>query len=94
MRLAVLMVLFSLAGAQTLDEVSKHNSEESCWLIIENKVYDVTKYIPKHPAPKRTILDYCGRDATEAFRTKEKNKDHSKRAKKLLESFFVGELGS
>ena len=76
----------------THEEIAIHNSEKSCWLIIENKVYDVTTYIPKHPAPKKAIIEYCSKEATKAFRTKNKNEDHSKRAKKLLESLLIGEL--
>ena len=29
----------------TLEEVKKHNQAGSSWLVIENKVYDVTKFL-------------------------------------------------
>lgn len=33
----------------TASEVSEHSNSSSCWLILDNKVYDVTVFIPKHP---------------------------------------------
>lgn len=71
----------TVSGA-TATEVATHNSANSCWMIIDNKVYDLTSYINLHPGGKRTILDYCGRDGTSAFR------GHSSYAWQLLSGFF------
>ena len=30
-----------------LNDIFEHNTKESCWLLIDNKVYDVTNF--KHP---------------------------------------------
>lgn len=30
-------------------EVAKHNSRESCWIIVHGKVYDVTEFLDEHP---------------------------------------------
>ncbi|RDX56011.1 hypothetical protein OH76DRAFT_1427429 [Lentinus brumalis] len=51
----------------SLDEVSKHNSPSSCWVIIGNKVYDVTEFLPDHPGGAKIILKYAGKDATSAY---------------------------
>ena len=51
----------------TIDEVKKHNKESDAWMVIDNKVYDVTKYMDKHPGGKEAILKYAGKDATKAF---------------------------
>ena len=37
-----------------LDEIFEHNTKDSCWLLIENKVYDVTQF--KHPGGKQILL--------------------------------------
>ena len=30
----------------TGEEVAKHNSKESCWVIVHGKAYDVTDFLP------------------------------------------------
>ncbi|KAF5377509.1 hypothetical protein D9615_005284 [Tricholomella constricta] len=51
----------------TLEQVGKHNSAESCWVIIKNQVYDVTEFLNEHPGGSGIILKYAGRDATRAY---------------------------
>ena len=46
----------------TTDEVSQHNIENDCWLIANNKVYDVTHFINKHVGMKGIILNKGGQD--------------------------------
>ena len=45
-------------------EVQKHNSVESCWVIISGNIYDVTSFINKHPGGRNAILKAAGTDAT------------------------------
>jgi L-lactate dehydrogenase (cytochrome) len=52
-----------LSGA----EVAKHNSKDSCWVIIHGRAYDVTDFLPEHPGGQKIILKYAGKDATEEF---------------------------
>ena len=33
----------------TVDDVSKHDRENDCWVIVHDRVYDVTTFVPKHP---------------------------------------------
>ncbi len=48
-------------------EIGDHNSAEDCWVVIKRQVYDITKFLDEHPGGKDIILEYAGKDATEAF---------------------------
>ncbi|KPI41236.1 Cytochrome b2, mitochondrial [Cyphellophora attinorum] len=48
-------------------EVAKHNSRESCYVIISGSVYDVTDVIEDHPGGSQAVLRWAGRDATRAY---------------------------
>lgn len=73
-------------------EIAKHNNSRSCWLIINNKVYDVTTYLSRHPGSASTITPYCGKEATRAFQTKNIGQPHSSYANSLLASYYIGNL--
>ncbi|KAI9732623.1 MAG: Cytochrome b2, mitochondrial precursor [Cirrosporium novae-zelandiae] len=51
----------------TGEAIAKHNSRDSCWVIIHGKAYDVTEFLPEHPGGPKIILKYAGKDATEEF---------------------------
>uniref|UniRef100_A0A7S1E0H8 Cytochrome b5 heme-binding domain-containing protein n=1 Tax=Thalassionema nitzschioides TaxID=33649 RepID=A0A7S1E0H8_9STRA len=78
----------------TLDEVSKNNTEDSCWMIIGNmsnggpKVYDVTKYLDDHPGGAEVMLDVAGQDADEFF----EDIGHSADAREELKRHLIGDL--
>lgn len=48
-------------------EVSKHFQDNDCWVIINDKVYDVTDFLENHPGGKRAIMIYAGKEASEEF---------------------------
>ncbi|MCX6701676.1 MAG: hypothetical protein NTX96_00585 [Candidatus Zambryskibacteria bacterium] len=39
----------------TMTELAKHNSSQSCWLLISGKIYDVTSYLNQHPGNASNI---------------------------------------
>eukprot|EP00299_Pterocystis_sp_00344_P001476 c11314_g1_i1.p1 GENE.c11314_g1_i1~~c11314_g1_i1.p1 ORF type:complete len:524 (+),score=111.16 c11314_g1_i1:34-1572(+) len=49
------------------EEVRQHNKDTDCWIVIDNKVFDVTKFAKMHPGGKALLYDNGGKDATEAF---------------------------
>ncbi|KAG9315419.1 FMN-dependent dehydrogenase-domain-containing protein [Chiua virens] len=55
------MAIYNLA------QVAKHKTRSSCWLIIRDKVYDVTDFLFEHPGGPQVILEFAGRDATAAY---------------------------
>ena len=72
-----------------MNEIKKHNTEDDCWIIIKNKVYDVTPYLQKqiHPGGDEVLLKYGGKDATPNF-----TDIHSDDAWKILNEYYIGDL--
>ncbi|EXJ90162.1 hypothetical protein A1O3_03231 [Capronia epimyces CBS 606.96] len=48
-------------------DIAQHNTRESCWVIIQGQVYDVTDFLEEHPGGSSIILRYGGKDATEEY---------------------------
>jgi cytochrome b involved in lipid metabolism len=78
----------------SLQEVAKHNTTQDCWIIVENKVYNVSGYLNMHPGGAGTIIPYCGADASTAFLTKGGAGTHSSRASQDLSSLYLGDVGT
>ncbi|HSS62952.1 MAG TPA: cytochrome b5-like heme/steroid binding domain-containing protein [Gammaproteobacteria bacterium] len=76
----------------TSAEVARHGSEVDCWMAIDGKVYDVTSYLPDHPAPPAVMLPWCGKDASEGMHTKGYGREHSPAAWAELERYRIGVL--
>ncbi|ANB14631.1 Cyb2p [Sugiyamaella lignohabitans] len=49
------------------EEIKKHTTKESCWVVLHGKVYDVTDFLSRHPGGQKAILRVAGKDATEEF---------------------------
>ncbi|XP_057466717.1 cytochrome B5-like protein [Actinidia eriantha] len=68
-------------------EVSLHNKRTDCWIIIKDKVYDVTSYVEEHPGGD-AILAHAGDDSTEGFY----GPQHATRVFDMIEDFYIGNL--
>lgn len=51
----------------TPEEVATHNKEGNAYIIVENNVYDISKFATLHPGGKGVILGVAGQNATEQF---------------------------
>jgi cytochrome b involved in lipid metabolism len=69
----------------TIEDVAQHNTIHNAWMVIKGKVYDVTKWIGKHPGGN-IITKGLGIDATELFI----KFGHSSRAEKILKNYQIG----
>jgi cytochrome b involved in lipid metabolism len=76
----------------SLDELSRHAAAGDCWLAVDGGVYDVTGYVPSHPAPPAVLTGWCGKEATRAFLTNGVGRPHGDEARSLLETFRLGSL--
>uniref|UniRef100_A0A673CF93 Cytochrome b5 heme-binding domain-containing protein n=1 Tax=Sphaeramia orbicularis TaxID=375764 RepID=A0A673CF93_9TELE len=66
-------------NGETVDDV--HNMSNDTWLIIHDKVYDIT-------SGEEVLLEQAGADATESF----EDVGHSTDAREMLQQYYVGEL--
>ncbi|XP_077375177.1 cytochrome b5 type B [Festucalex cinctus] len=72
----------------TLEDIQAHNLSNDIWLIIHDKVYDVTTFLEEHPGGEEVLLEQAGADATESF----EDVGHSTDAREMLQQFYIGEL--
>jgi len=77
-----------MAKVLRLAEVKEHNNGKSTWLIIHDKVYDVTKFLDEHPGGEEVLLEQAGQDSTESF----EDVGHSTDARELMKDYYIGEL--
>lgn len=70
-----------------LCEVKLHKTRDSCWLVANHEVFDVTGILDVHPGGPRSILRKAGGpDCTQDM------KFHTKNARKMLDKCFIGKL--
>lgn len=48
-------------------EVAQHNTPESCWVVLNGKVYDLTSFYAEHPGGASLITKNAGKDASALF---------------------------
>ncbi|KAJ8340129.1 hypothetical protein SKAU_G00347620 [Synaphobranchus kaupii] len=72
----------------TLEEIKSHNMCKDTWLVIHDKVYDITCFLEEHPGGEEVLLEQAGADATESF----EDVGHSIDAREMLEQYLVGEV--
>jgi fatty acid desaturase/cytochrome b involved in lipid metabolism len=71
-----------------MEDVSLHSKPNDCWLVIKDKVYDVSRFAEQHPGGS-VIYTHAGRDATDIFAG-----FHAPSTWKLLQQFYIGNYKS
>jgi len=56
----------------SVSEISAHNKDTDCWIVVDGQVWDITKFAPEHPGGPGIIYKYAGRDASKKY-----NETHS-----------------
>ncbi|KAF3917957.1 hypothetical protein ABW20_dc0110492 [Dactylellina cionopaga] len=72
----------------TYAQVTAGDSKENLLVIIDEKVYNVSKFVDEHPGGEEVLLDVAGQDGTEAF----EDVGHSDEAREILANYLVGTL--
>ncbi|CAI4222482.1 unnamed protein product [Auanema sp. JU1783] len=74
------------------EEMSKHSSQDDCWVILFGQVYDVTKYLDFHPGGIPELMRAAGRDGTPLFNQYHAWVNYENMLKACLVGPFTGEL--
>ncbi|WWC68990.1 uncharacterized protein I206_102926 [Kwoniella pini CBS 10737] len=75
-------------GTYSLEQLKEHNTRESLWMLLHDKVYDITAFMDEHPGGDEVLIEEAGRDATEAF----EDVGHSDEARDMLPKMLLGEF--
>ena len=68
-------------------DISSHNNATSCYVAINDSVYDLTAWVNLHPGGTSKILSICGTDGTEKFMNKHKG---AQKYMDILPRFKIG----
>lgn len=79
---------WQLERKYTMSEVQQHCSLDDCWMVIFDKVYDISEFVNEHPGGDFILLEYAGRDATHPFLSSR----HGSSAYKMLDKYWIGIL--
>lgn len=72
----------------TLKEVAQHCTYNDCWIILYDKVYNITDFLDLHPAGAAILLENAGTDATWNY----KSSGHRPSDVEMLKPYFIGIL--
>lgn len=72
----------------TTAQVAEHCTREDCWIILDHRAYDITRFVDKHPGGVGPVVNMAGKDATDVF-----DNYHAARVyKTMLPQYLVGEV--
>jgi len=71
----------------TFAQVAKHSEEKNLWLIIDDRVFDVTEYVDAHPGGI-AIMRSAGGDNTQGFN----GDQHPDNVYDVLAPFYIGDM--
>ena len=71
----------------SMTEIKTHNTPESAWIVVNKQVYDCTPFLKSHPGGSDSIMINAGTDCSEEFEA-----IHSKKAWKMLDEYYIGQL--
>ncbi|KAI1890081.1 hypothetical protein AGOR_G00169540 [Albula goreensis] len=71
-------------------EVAQHCTKDSCWVLLGNRVYDVTGFLRKHPGGTALILSRSATDISEEMDGPPHR--HSENARRWMEQYYIGDM--
>ena len=77
----------SLLKQITKIELEEHNQDGDIWVVLNGKVYDLSKFYQNHPGGSEIIRQNAGKDCTTTF----EDAQHDAGSRKQLEEYVIGE---
>ena len=77
------------------EEVKKHSTLKSLWIVHDDNVYDVTDFAERHPGGDQLLLGHGASDVSDFMRGRAPepwDHDHSKAAYTILKKYYIGRL--
>ncbi|XP_041517281.1 fatty acid desaturase 3 isoform X2 [Microtus oregoni] len=71
------------------EQIRQHDLPDDKWLVIERRVYDVSRWAQRHPGGSRLISHHGAEDATDAFHAFHQDLRY---VRKFLKPLLIGEL--
>ncbi|THW05127.1 acyl-CoA dehydrogenase NM domain-like protein [Aureobasidium pullulans] len=81
---------YNMSSTFSKEDVQSHNKADNLWIIVDEDVYDLTKFQEEHPGGKKILQRVAGKDASKQF-WKYHNEGILKKYQKQLQ---VGSLDS
>mmetsp|Transcript_12277 Transcript_12277/g.20346 ORF Transcript_12277/g.20346 Transcript_12277/m.20346 type:complete len:586 (+) Transcript_12277:79-1836(+) len=72
----------------TMKQVAERNTREELWVSIDGQVYDLTKFVDRHPGGPLVIENMAGKDCTDAFM----NYHQARIYTTMLPTYLIGEV--
>ena len=80
-----------MAKVISCEEVSKHNSLQDAWVVVDGRVCDVTGFVHAHPGGLDVLEGHLGKDVSHLIRSPNLHR-HSRSAYKILDQCCIGVL--
>ncbi|ELU14138.1 hypothetical protein CAPTEDRAFT_121275 [Capitella teleta] len=71
------------------DEIQRHNLRTDRWIVVDDIVYDVTRFAKKHPGGEKIVSNWSGQNASEAWYAFHPDK---KKVSKYMKTLVVGRV--
>ena len=78
------------------DIIKQHNSLTDAWIVLDDKVYDISTFLKSHPGGKKVLEPYLAKDISLAFRGKRQDgikgpvHAHRESTISLIQNNFIG----
>eukprot|EP01083_Nonionella_stella_P015607 43682_1 len=80
----------AIAHGYVWTEIEKHNKREDLWVVHQNKIFDITEFLPFHPGGSDVIVEMALRnqDITNAL----KNMNHPPIVESIMRKHYIGNV--